>query len=47
MIQSAETIPNFDMDRFDQQWKRFVGTKLSEEHKRAQARRKNQVLSRR
>ena len=47
MIQSAETIPNFDMDRFDHQWRRFVDTKLSEEHKTTQARRKNQALNRR
>ena len=47
MIQSAETIPNFDMDRFDWQWKKFVDAKLSEEHNTTLARRRNQARSRR
>ena len=47
MIQSAETIPNFDMDRFDWQWKKFVDEKLSEEHNTTLARRRNQARSRR
>ena len=47
MIQSAETIPNFDTDRFDWQWKKFVDEKLSEEHNTTLARRRNQARSRR
>ena len=47
MIQSAETIPNFDMDRFDWQWKKFVDVKISEEHNTTLARRRNQAKSRR
>ena len=47
MIQSAETILNFDMDRFDWQWKKFVDVKISEEHNTTLARRRNQARSRR
>ena len=31
MVQSAETIPNFNMDRFDRHWKKFVDDRKTEE----------------
>ena len=32
MDQSAETIPHFNMDRFDRHWRKFVDDRKSEEH---------------
>lgn len=32
MVQSAETIPNFNMDRFDRHWKKFADARRLQEH---------------